>query len=400
MVKRQVKVSIAMAGIASIGLTACSSGSEDSGEIELAITDTMSETSAPIYEEIYDQCASELGITVTANHVAGSGLIQTVLQQASSDTLPDVLMLDNPDVQEIAQAGALSPLSEYGIDSEGYPDSVIQAGTYEGDLYGLAPVVNSLALFYNVEVLEEAGIEAPQTWDELSAAAEELTEGDRYGIAFSSTNSFEGTWQFLPFMWSNGGTEEDIAAQETVEALEFVDGLVEDGSASSSVVTWSQNDVNDQFLAGNAAMMVNGPWNRPSLEDSDVEFDSVPLPTPDGEAPVAPLGGEAFTVPNTGDSETMEAAGEFVSCISGDEHQLTMASERGAVPSSTAVAEEAAADDPFIESFVSTVQSAQARTATLGPEWPDAATRIYTAVQLALTDEMDPEDALEQAASE
>lgn len=403
MVKKSIAATVATAGAAVLALTGCSGGGDDSGgDITLAITDTMSETSAPVYEEVYNQCAEEVGVEVEPNHVAGSGLIQTVLQQASSQTLPDVLMLDNPDVQQIAESGALAPLDDYGVEADGFPDAVVQAGSYEGDLYGIAPVVNSLALFYNVALFEEAGLEPPQTWDELRAAAEALTADGRYGIAFSATNSFEGTWQFLPFMWSNGGSEDDITTPETVEALEFIDGLVADGLASRSVVTWSQNDVNDQFIAGNAAMMVNGPWNMPSLTAAeDLEFASVPLPTPDaGGEPVAPLGGETFTLPNTGDEDRMAAAGEFISCITADEHQLAMATGRGAVPSRSSAAEQAAAENPLVESFVSTVETARARTELLGVEWPDAATRIYTAVQLALTDELSPADALEQAQSE
>ena len=61
------------------------------------------------YNPIYNTCAKQVGAKVTINHVAGAGLIAKVLQQASSKTLPDVLMLDNPDVQQIASSGALSP---------------------------------------------------------------------------------------------------------------------------------------------------------------------------------------------------------------------------------------------------------------------------------------------------
>lgn len=394
----------AATGVAALVLSGCaSSPAASDGPIELTLTDTMSETSAPIYDPIYQACATELGIKVTSTHVAGSGLIAKVLQQASSKTLPDVLMLDNPDVQQIAASGALSPLSDYGIDTDGYAEGALAAGTYDGDLYGLAPVVNSLGLFYNVDLFEAAGINPPTTWDELTAAASALTEpGGRYGIAFSAANSFEGTFQFLPYMWTNGGTEDEIDGAKTVQALEFIDNLVADGSASQSVVAWSQNDVKDQFIAGNAAMMVNGPWNMPSLlAATDLNFASVPLPTRTADqVPVAPLGGETFTVPVTGDEATMAAAGDFVGCITSDENQLTMATGRGAVPSKTSVAEEAAAENPLIEAFVSTVQTARARTALLGEEWPDAATRIYTAVQLALTDKLSPEDALKQAQAE
>ncbi|BDZ43719.1 sugar ABC transporter substrate-binding protein [Paraoerskovia sediminicola] len=291
------------------------------------------------------------------------------------------------------------PLTDYGISTDGYADGVVQAGTYEDDLYGVVPVVNSLALFYNQDLLDAAGVTPPTTWDELESAAASLTDGDTYGVAFSGTNTFEGTWQFLPFMWSNGGHEDDLTAPETVEALDLVTRLVDDGSASQSVVTWSQNDVNDQFIAGKAAMMVNGPWNLPSLDAAEgLSFDVVTIPTRTAEQdPVAPLGGEAFTVPNTGDADRMAAAGEFVDCIVGDDHQLTMATGRGAVPSRTEVADQAAADEPLIAAFVDTVQTARARTALLGTQWPDAATRIYTAEQLALTGEASPSEALAQA---
>ncbi|MEG3613709.1 sugar ABC transporter substrate-binding protein [Isoptericola haloaureus] len=394
-------VGAASAAAVVLSLSACA----DQGRADadtLVVTDTMSATSAPIYEEIYDACAAEVGMQVRANHVAGSGLIATVLQQASSRTLPDVLMLDNPDVQQIASSGALSPLGDYGITGDGFPQGVIDAGTYDGALYGIAPVVNSIGLFYDAEALAEAGLEPPRTWDQLRAAAAELTTEDRYGIAFSATNSFEGTWQLLPFLWSNGATEDDLDSPEAVRALELVDALVADGSASASVVNWSQNDVNDQFLAGNAAMMVNGPWNMPSLEAAEgLEYDSVPLPVPaPGDTLVAPLGGEAFTVPDTGDPDKMARAGEFVDCVVGGENQLTMATGRGAVPADSAVAAEAARTNPTVATFVDTVQTARARTALLGPDWPRAATQIYTAEQLALTDTESPAEALERVAGQ
>ncbi|WP_460772585.1 sugar ABC transporter substrate-binding protein [Microbacterium sp. GXF7504] len=394
----------ALASLSLALLTGCSAGgassSSEDGDITLTLTDTLSETSAPVYQEVYDACAAEVGVTVEATHVAGSALIAKVLQQASSRTLPDVLMLDNPDVQQIAASGALSPLSDYGITGEGFPQGIIDAGSYEGDLYGIAPVVNSLGLIYNVDALAEAGVEVPETWDELRAAAAALTTDGRYGLALSAANSFEGTWQFLPFMWSNGGNEDDLTSPEVAEALAFLNDMVQDGSVSSSVVGWSQNDVNDQFIAGNAAMMVNGPWNLPKLTAAEgLNFDVVQIPVPAaGDTSVAPLGGETFTVPQTGDEAKMQAAGEFVKCLTEDEHQITMANGRGAVPAGASAGETIAADNALLAPFVGIVADARARTAILGEEWPEAATQIYTAEQLALTGRATPAEAFEQAA--
>ena len=122
----------------------------------------------------------------------------------------------------------------------------------------------------------------PTTWEELRTAAKKLTSGKQYGMAFSAPANYEGTWQFLPFMWSNGGDEKDIATPETAQArCSCGSTWSSDGSASKSVVNWAQADVNDQFKAGNAAMMVNGPWQFPVLNaDEALHYKVVPIPAP------------------------------------------------------------------------------------------------------------------------
>lgn len=111
-----------------------------------------------------DACATQLGITIQRETVPGDTLIAKVLQQASSKTLPDVLMLDNPDVQQIAATGALAPLNDLGLSGDGVIQGMNDATSYQGKLYGLAPVTNTIALFYNTQMLQEAGVQPPKTW--------------------------------------------------------------------------------------------------------------------------------------------------------------------------------------------------------------------------------------------
>ena len=352
-----------------------------------------------VVQKTVEACGSQLGVTIQREAVPGDKLIAKVLQQSSSKTLPDVLMLDNPDLQEIAASGALAPLDEFGLKADGYQQGVVDASTYQGRLYGLQPVTNTIALIYNKDVLAQAGVAVPTTWDELKAASKKLTSGDRYGVAFSAVNTFEGTWQFLPFMWSNGGEEKDIATQQTADALQLWVDLVKDGSASKSVVTWSQADVNDQFKAGKAAMMVNGPWQFPVLDKvAGLNYDVVPVPVPQaGMTSVAPLGGETWTVPNTGDKARQAAAAKVVACLNSDANQLALASARQTVPTKTSLLGEFVAQNPKMKGFTDAVQTARSRTGTLGPEWPKAATKIYTAMQAAMTGGQAPLAALQQA---
>lgn len=224
-------------------------------------------------------CGKTAGVTVEHTSVPGASLVPKVLQRASSRTLPDLLMLDNPDLQQIAQTGALTPLDQYGIDSGGFAEGILSAGTYKGKVYGLAPTVSTIALIYNKDMLAEAGVAVPKTWDELKAAAAELTRPGRYGMAVDANATFEGTWQFLPFLWSNGGDEKQLDTPQAAQALQLWVDLVKSGSISKSVLNWTQADVHDQFVAGKAAMMINGPWRISELnKDKNLHWGVAPSP--------------------------------------------------------------------------------------------------------------------------
>src|SRR3954465_160141 len=376
-------------------------GSSSSAEVKsLRVLDYYNnEPDKSIYTKVLNACGKANGVTIQREAVPGDSLIQKVQQQSSSKTLPDVLMLDNPDLQQIAATGALAPLDQFGLKADGYVKGVVDASSYHGKLYGLQPITNSIALFYNKDILAKAGMTPPKTWDELEADAKKLTTGKQYGIAFSAPANYEGTWQFLPFMWSNGGDEKNIATPQTAQALQLWVDLVKNGSASKSVVNWTQADVNDQFKAGNAAMMINGPWQFPVLNaDKSLHYDVVPTPAPKaGETVVSPLGGETWTVPQTGDKAREQAAAKIVQCLNSDQNQMALAKERQTVPTKAALQDQFVSQTPSMKAFSQVVKSARARTGELGPDWPKAATKIYTGIQSALTGGASPMAALQQA---
>lgn len=345
-------------------------------------------------------CGQSIGVSIEHTSVPGPTLIQKVLQMASSKTLPDVLMLDNPDIQQIAATGALAPLGDYGITTDGYAEGPVAAATYQGKLYGLQPGANTIAIFYNKDILDKAGVKPPTTWDELKSTAKQLTDTKKgqYGFAFNATADYEGAWQFLPPLWSNGGDETNLKSPEVAGALQLWKDLVDSGAASKSVVNWKQSDVNDQFVAGKAAMMLNGPWQIPVLDEKKVNWAVVPFPVPKaGMTSIAPLGGEAWTVPMTGDKDKMAKAAELVKCMNTDENQLKRAKEGGIVPTKIAVAQQLAKEDKELAQFVTPVANARARTGKLGDKWPDTAKTIYTGMQLVLTGQAKPEDAMAKA---
>ncbi|MGA5757676.1 sugar ABC transporter substrate-binding protein [Nonomuraea bangladeshensis] len=395
-------LAVATAAATALGLASCGNDDDaDDGPVtSLTVqTYTGSPSDDAVYDAVLTACGGQIGVTIDRQKIPTDGYVAKVLQQASARTLPDALMLDNGDVQQLAAAGALAPVQDLGLSAAGFAEGAVQAATYDGKVYALQPVANTIGLFYNEQALAKAGVTPPKTWDELRAAARKLTSGKQYGLAFSAVATVEGAWQFMPFLWSNGGDETQLATPQVAGALGLWANLVTDGSVSKSVVNWTQADVNDQFKAGNAAMMINGPWQFPVLDQvSGLTYKVIPIPVPKaGDKEITPLGGETWSIPQTGRKNRMTAAAKLVDCLNSDSNQIALAGKRQLVPTRSSAVAPFIEQQPALATFTEQVQASRARTAKLGPKWPEAEKRINTAIQSALVGGLTPEQALEQA---
>lgn len=392
--------------LAAVPLAACGGGGgtkSGSGDVTtLKILDYYADDpDNGIFAETLEAAAKKVGVTIERETVNGTSLIQKVLQMSSSRTLPDLLMLDNPDLQQIAATGALTPLGDLGFKADGFIDGFVGAGTYDGELYGMGPCANTLGLYYNKDLLDAAGVAVPTTWDELKAAAKTLTSGDTYGIAFCAKASYEGSWQFLPFFWSAGADETDIATPEAASALQLWVDLVREGSASESVLNWSQTELGEQFTSAKAAMVIDGPWLTTTFDKSDVNWAVAEIPVPAaGDTAVAPLGGELWTIPQTGDQAKQAKAMELLQALLDDDTVLELNTTRFTIPTKEAVDAAYIEALPQMESLVTAVNNGRSRTAQLGEGWPKTAEALYNAIQSALTGKQEPLAALETAKSD
>lgn len=392
--------------LAAVPLAACGGGGgtkSGSGDVTtLKILDYYADDpDNGIFAETLEAAAKKVGVTIERETVNGTSLIQKVLQMSSSRTLPDLLMLDNPDLQQIAATGALTPLGDLGFKADGFIDGFVGAGTYDGELYGMGPCANTLGLYYNKDLLDAAGVAVPTTWDELKAAAKTLTSGDTYGIAFCAKASYEGSWQFLPFFWSAGADETDIATPEAASALQLWVDLVREGSASESVLNWSQTELGEQFTSAKAAMVIDGPWLTTTFDKSDVNWAVAEIPVPAaGDTAVAPLGGELWTIPQTGDQAKQAKAMELLQALLDDDTVLELNTTRFTIPTKEAVDAAYIEALPQMESLVTAVNNGRSRTAQLGEGWPKTAEALYNAIQSALTGKQEPLAALETAQSD
>jgi multiple sugar transport system substrate-binding protein len=349
------------------------------------------------WQKVLDECSATTGITIQRQAIPRDELINKVLLGAQSKQLPNVLRIDNPDLQQIADTGALAPLTDFGVDLTGLYPNLVQAGTYKSKVYGIAPGINGMALFYNKDMFTAAGLQPPTTWAEITSDAKALTKSGVYGMAFSAPATEEGSWQFEPWLWGAGGDLSKLDSAQAVKALQFWTDLVKSGSASKSVVQWTQGDVNDQFVAGKAAMQQNGVWNLSALEKSKINFGIVPIPKPDGGAAPGPMGGEVLTIPVNSDAAASAAAGQVVNCLLSDKEMSAWATLQAYIPSRQSVAAQAVTADPNMKAFVDAAAAELSRTgppANLGPNYSKVSQPLWTAIQAALSGAKSPQDAL------
>ncbi|MFJ5842709.1 ABC transporter substrate-binding protein [Streptomyces shenzhenensis] len=337
--------------------------------------------------EAMARCGKQLGVTIEQQSVPAAQVMTKALRMASSKSLPDIVQFDASEMPTFAAAGGLVDLRTLGLSTRDIPEGIVNFGSYKGTYYGAARSVNTLALFYNKDVLDEAGLPVPTTWAQLRETAKKLTQGKRYGVALSAGGAEDGVFQFTPFMWSNGGDETRLDSPQVVAALDYWKSLLKDGSLSKSTVSWTQADVNDQFMAGNAAMMINGPWQVETLNTKkSLHWGIARIPVPKaGDASVGPLGGAVLTVPNTGDEQRERTAARIVACLSGEREQLTYALNSWMVPANEKAAAVWRKRVPELDALADQVAAARSRTAKLGAGWSSVSLALQSAFQSALT---------------
>lgn len=343
-----------------------------------------------------EACAAKTGIGIDRQAVPYPDLVQKVLLAASSNSLPDIIYIDNSDVAQLADGGYIAPLKDVGLKLEGFVPALAALGNYKGTDYAVPSANNTIALYYNADLLKAAGVEPPKTWDELKATAKKLTQGQTYGLVFPGINNEQGTFHTSTFVWSNGGAFEKLNSPETVGALAFLVDLVKDGAVSKSVVTWAIDDARDQFVSGRAAMMVGGSWLLPQLDQhKDLHFGIAPLPTPKaGEQVKVPVGGELWVVAA---SANKDAAKQVLECLSSPAILLEYAEGRSNVPALAALSEKFNRDQPRMAAFVAEMAGAVSRTAVLGTAYPKYSAAYSAAMQAAIIGEKTPQAALDEA---
>jgi multiple sugar transport system substrate-binding protein len=347
--------------------------------------------------------AANPDVKIKFTYIPFADLVKTTLQMAQVHKPPGISCIDNPDVRFVAKSGVLKDISASVAKLPTWQDTYPgpKHSVTEGEkVYGVPIGSNSLAIFSNKKMLSDAGItDPPKTWDELKDDAAKLTKSPVYGLVFSATNTEESTWQFEPFLWSNGGSLLDLNATPAKQALQLWVDLIQKGSVSKDCVNWNQGDVANQFISGQAAMMVMGPWMLGQVHKSGLDFEVTPMPVPkEGEKPVVPLGGEVWCVMK-GDPKVEAAALKFIDFVQDPDRLEKLCNTFNYISSVRSVAKKQGEANPELEPFVQQMDTARARPEEGGANYTKVSLAARTAIQQAITGQATVDAALAEAAN-
>ena len=245
-----------------------------------------------------------------------------------SSTQPDILFTIPDFTTYVRSVGDVRPVTDVveQVDGEhGYIEAAVAPYTEDGEVWAVPMYGMVQMLWYRKDLLAEAGIEeAPETWEDLLAAAEAATTDDQSGIVLPAGKNLATDQVIYSFMLTNGAgdffTEDgqpDFDRPEVVETFEFYDKLMEFSPPDSANYSWGEPQA--AFNSGAAAMAIEkGQYLMPFEEESGrpaEDLGCAPIPQPaDGGQPGSIYYSNAAMVLSEDDARA-EAAEDFLAWL-------------------------------------------------------------------------------------
>ncbi|WP_147455090.1 ABC transporter substrate-binding protein [Saccharothrix australiensis] len=315
-------------------------------------------------------------------------------EAAAAGSFPDIAVVDLAALPRLAEQEALADLTPRFASwdlRDRFLGPVRDSVRHRDRFYGVPLRTGTTALLYNRALFEAAGVTTPPgTWEELRGTAKALTAEGRAGLCFAAPEGEDLTANYLSFLWQAGGDVRDVGGDASVRALSFMDTLVNvDRSAPADALRWTNADAEREFAAGRCAMMINGPWAVPSMNQAGLDWVSAALPS--GQAGhAAALSGEAWVLGR--DGRHADRAWDVLRWLAEERANATeFGAALHALPNRTDTVDDPGWQwDPNVPAFAAQLSAARP---AYGPRYPQVSEAIWTMTHQVLAGERSPADA-------
>ena len=375
-------------GFASLLLVACGGKKEDSSSAKNSLTVYVDNGYKSYMEEAAKAFEKESGTKVTIKTGDALGGLDKLSLDNQSGKAPDVMMAPYDRVGGLGNDGQLA---EVTLNKDSKTDKTTESlVTNGGKVYGAPAVIETLVLYYNKDLLQEA----PKTFGEL----EELAKDSKYDFAGEEgkNTAFLADWTNFYYAYGllsgnggyvfgkNGTDPKDIGLnnQGAIDGIEYAKTWYAKWPKGLQDTKGAANFIQTQFQEGKTAAIIDGPWKAASLKEAKVNYGVATIPTlPNGKAYSAFGGGKAWVIP--AGANNPEAAQKFVDFLTTTDQQKAFYDKTNEVPANTEAREYAVGkNDELTTAVVKQFENAQPmpNISEMSTVWDPAATMLFDAV--------------------
>lgn len=358
---------LALSAAAALLLSSCGFSDDGGGSADATGDSTTLDMLVPTYSPgtkglwegiIEDFEAEHENITVNLEVQSWENIEGVLKTKLQGNQAPDIY--NGGAFAEYAAEGLLAPAGDVASPETigDFQTTFADAEKFEDTQYGLPLIASARALFYNQELMDEAGVDAvPTTWDELYEASKlisEKTKADGYGMPLGSE---EAQGESLIWFAGNGGNFGDadtiaVNTPQNLEAAEFMKKMIDEGVTQNDPGATQRTPMLNTFIQGKLGFAYGLPQTVGQIEDEnpDLDYGVAAVATKSGEPATLGVADRLMSFKN--DGSKAEAVKEFMDYFFSAEVYTDWVSTEGFLPTTKSGSEALAGDEtlkPFLD---------------------------------------------------
>ncbi len=305
--------------------------------------------------------AAHTDIDLVADILSWDDIYSHVATLIEAGNAPDILNIDG----YASYLDMLLPVEEY-MSQETYakfPLAFLEQSIVDGAVWAVPDLASTRALYYNKDIFDELGLEAPTNMAELWESAQAITAGSKLpGLGMDMTYD-EGFATFAQFIWAVGGDfldadgNWDLNSDLNVEAVQIAAGMVLDGVTNSDPANQNRYDLQDMFANGQLAMLIAPDSFRFQL--SGINYGVTPIPTETGTSHGVGVMDRFMSFDNGQSLAEMAAITAFFDFFYEDNCYADWAAMEGFLPATTTGMDALIADNPEMAPWKPALENAK-----------------------------------------
>ena len=283
-------LAMVLAVVMMLSLVACGGGNDKKSDgkvkLDIIISQYTNYTQEwwKQFETDFEKANQDIDLNIEI--VSWNDIYSVVNTRISTKEQPDILNISG--FTDYVADDLLVPAEDYVSEEvkNNFIPSFWSSNEMDGTVWALPILASCRSMYCNMDILKQAGVEIPTTWDEVVAACEAVKEKcpgvTPWGMDISQD---EGVAAFAYYAWNMGGGFVDengewaLNSAENVKAVEYIKSLVDAGFCNSDPYNDTKYNLYPQFNNGTLAMMI-GPMNMitPDENGNTVNYVAADMP--------------------------------------------------------------------------------------------------------------------------